>query len=76
MIEYPPYPCLGSEAAGDAVLTDSEGEYVNTIHASRCFLEWYCPPNGYAWAWRDGIDPDDPTTWPDYVPPEDPAPEQ
>jgi hypothetical protein len=22
--------------------------------------------------WREGIDPDDSTTWPDYVPPEEP----
>lgn len=71
MPEYPPYPCTGGEKPGNANLY-LDGVKFNTISASRCFLEWYCPANGYTWDWRDGIDPDDETTWPE--PPVDPDP--
>lgn len=74
-INYPPYPCWGGENPGIAVLTDASGNYVNAIYASRCFLDWYCPPNNLTWEWRDGIDPDDPSTWPPEPEPTEPPQE-
>ena len=64
-----PCTCTGFEAAGDAELLDAGGVVVNAIYASRCFLDWYCPQIGFTWRWRDGIDPDDPLTWPPEVTP-------
>lgn len=70
MPDFPPYNCTGSEAQGDAYVYNADGEQVNVVQGSRCFLDWYCPAMGFTWEWRFGIDPDDPTTWPQ--PPEDP----
>jgi hypothetical protein len=76
MPDFPPYVCTGFEPAGDAEFFDADGNFVTALVASRCYADYWATGNGYTWRWRDGIDPDDPTTWPDYVPPEDPAPEQ
>ncbi|NGZ86404.1 hypothetical protein [Duganella aceris] len=67
------YTCAGDELPGDAELINADGVHFTTIVASRCHAEWYCTSNGYTWRWREGIDPEDPTTWP--APPEDPQPE-
>ncbi|TFW15975.1 hypothetical protein [Duganella callida] len=67
------YTCTGFEKTGDVELLDGSGNHFTTIVASRCFAEWYCAEHGYTWRWRDGIDPDDPSTWP--PPPEDPPPD-
>lgn len=66
-----PYTCSGRELPGNANIYEN-GVKINTINASRCFCDWYCTSNNYTWDWRDGIDPDDETTWPGYEPPEDP----
>lgn len=58
-----PYTCTGHEKPGDANIYEN-GVHINTLNASRCFAEWYCATFGYTWDWRDGIDPDDPETWP------------
>lgn len=68
-----PYTCTGEELPGDAELFDENGIHFNTIWASHCFADWYCVNNGWTWQWRSGIDPDDPSTWPQ---PLDPEPEQ
>jgi hypothetical protein len=72
MSDYAPYTCTMSEKPGDADIFDAAGLKINTIRASKCHLDWWCPPNGCTWAWRDGVDPDDPSTWPDYQPPDNP----
>ncbi|NYE62183.1 hypothetical protein FHW58_003398 [Duganella sp. 1224] len=71
-----PYTCTGQENAGDAELFDAQGEHFTTIFASRCFADWYCASNGWTWRWRNGVDPDDPTTWPapQESEPQDPSP--
>lgn len=73
-MEFPPYFCTNQEAAGIAEFFDADGAYVTALVASRCFSDWYCVyvGAGWTWSWYAGIDPDDPTTWPGYVPPEDP----
>lgn len=70
----PIYTCTGREKPGDANIYDN-GVKINTINASRCHVTYYCALNpGYTWDWRDGIDPDDQTTWPGYIPPVEPKP--
>lgn len=71
-MEMPPYPCSGLEPHGAVILYGLDGSYLNTVESSACFANWYCSFMGYTWHWRDGIDPDDPATWPDYQPPENP----
>lgn len=70
----PTYNCTGDEAPGNANLY-KDGVWFNCIYTSRCYADYYCEKYGYTWDWRDGIDPDDPTTWPGYIPPEDPPAE-
>ena len=73
--QLPPYPCAGTEAAGSVELINPDGTVSNAILASRCFADWFCSFMPYTWRWRDGIDPDDPTTWP-LSPPEPTEPPQ
>ncbi|MES2349143.1 MAG: hypothetical protein V4641_16400 [Pseudomonadota bacterium] len=69
-----PFTCTGQEPAGDAEIYDKDGAQVTVIVASTCFAKWYCENFGYTWKWRNGVDPDDPTTWPGYIPPKPPDP--
>lgn len=66
-----PYTCTNTENIGRVEIFEN-GEKINTIMASRCFSEWYCATYGYTWEWENGVDPDDPTTWPEQ--PEPPTP--
>jgi hypothetical protein len=67
-----PYTCTNLENQGRVILYQ-DGAYLNLITSSRCFAEYICAVNGWTWAWESGVDPDDPTTWPDYAPPDEPA---
>ncbi len=58
------YTCSGYEPAGDVELFDKDGVFLTSILASRCFANWWSITNGWTWAWRDGVDPEDPATWP------------
>lgn len=69
-----PYTCTGQEAPGNAAFYGPNGNLVTVLWASRCFSDYYCQIMGYTWNWYDGIDPDDPTTWPGYEPPAEPTP--
>ena len=60
------YTCTGDEKPGNANIYE-DGVWINCIHASRCYADYYCEKYGYTWDWRDG-DPDAP-------PPEDPPAE-
>lgn len=71
-MESVPYTCTGTENPGNAELFDADGNYLTAIYASRCYADWWTRTNGWTWRWRDGVDPDDPTTWPGYEPPEEP----
>lgn len=67
-----PYLCTGEEKPGRVELF-SAGVKFNIIMSSRCFAEYLCAVNeGWTWEWENGVDPDDPTTWPGYEPPEEP----
>jgi hypothetical protein len=77
MSSYGPYTCTMLENPGDAEIFDASGTKINTLRASRCHLEWWCPPNDCTWSWRGGIDPDDPATWPPHPEPTpEPAPNE
>jgi hypothetical protein len=63
-MEFSPYTCSGLEAHSAVELLDAAGNFINAIESSRCFADWYCAGMGYTWRWRNGVGPDDPTTWP------------
>jgi hypothetical protein len=58
-----PYTCTNDESQGRAIIY-KDGAYLNLISASRCFAEYLCAVNGWTWDWENGVDPDDPSTWP------------
>lgn len=78
---FPPYPCTGAENPGDARILHADGSLLNTIKTSRCHADWYCEflrvnsetGEVFTWEWQSGIDPDDPSTWPEEPAPQDPT---
>lgn len=69
-----PYTCTGQENQGRVKLYEID-QPMRLIMASRCFMEYYEIVSGCTWEWENGVDPDDPTTWPQPPEPtEPPAP--